>query len=97
MWTLILLGTLLSATLAGISMLRSRLQHHKELQQASAMAISGQDYARALLSKHQWPEAPLLRSPDFPGGGRFEVEIRDGKIRSTGFCGKARQALEGPL
>jgi type II secretory pathway pseudopilin PulG len=94
MWTLALLGVLLSATLGGIGLLRTRLQRHKDLQQASAMAISGQDYARAQLRRHQWSVPYRYQSPDFPGGGRFEIEISAGKIRSTGYCGKARQQLE---
>ena len=97
LWTLTLLGVLLSATLGGISLLRNRLQRHKDLQQASAMAISGQDYARAQLRRHRWSPPCRYQSPDLPGGGRFEIEIRSGKIRSTGICGKARQQLEAGL
>lgn len=93
-WTLALLAILLSATLGGISLLRNRLQHHKDLQQASAMAISGQDYAQAQLRRHLWSVPYRYKSPDFPGGGRFEIELTPGTIRSTGICGRARQQLE---
>lgn len=94
MWTLALLGILLSATLGGIGMLRARLQRHKDLQQASALAISGQDYARAQLRQHRWRSPHRFQSPELPGGGRFEIEVTGAKIRSTGYYGRARQQLE---
>ncbi|MBX3170896.1 MAG: type II secretion system protein [Candidatus Eremiobacteraeota bacterium] len=94
LWTLALLGILLSATLGGISMLRARLQRHKDLQQASALAVSGQDYARAQLRRHRWRPPHHFQSPELPGGGHFEVEVSAGKIRSTGYYARARQQLE---
>lgn len=94
MWTLALLGILLSATLGGLSMVRARLQRHKDLQQASALAISAQDYARAQLRQRRWRPPYHFQSPELPGGGRFEVDISGGKLRSTGYFGRARQQLE---
>ncbi len=95
MWTLALLGVLLSATLGGIAMLRARLQRHKDLQQASALAVSGQDYARAQLRQRRWRPPHRFQSPELPGGGRFEVAVNGRTILSTGYFGRARQQLEG--
>ncbi len=97
MWTLALLGILLAATISGLSMLRARLERHKQQQQASAMAISGQDYARAQIRAHRWSQPYHFHSPEFPGGGRFEVEVKAGKLSSIGYCGRARQRLEARL
>lgn len=97
MWILALLGILLTGTFSALSMMRARLERHKQLQQAWAMALSGQDYARAQLRAHKWSQPYHFRSPEFPGGGRFEVEIKAGKLSSTGYCGRARQQLEASL
>ena len=85
LWMLALLGVLMSATLSGIGMIRARLLRHKEMEQAAAMAVSGQDYAAAHKSIGRY------RSPEFPGGGHFELEAGGA---STGFCGRSRYRLE---
>ena len=94
-WMLMLLAILAAATFTSLSTFRARLERHKQLQQAWSMAVSGQDYARAQLRAHRWKQPLRFRSPEFPGGGRFEVELTGGQIRSTGYYGRASQRLEG--
>ena len=92
LWMLAVLGVLMSATLSGIGMIRARLLRHKELEQAAAMAVSGQDYAAALQRQHK--SIVRYRSPEFPGGGHFELEPGGAGVVSTGVCGPSRYRLD---
>ena len=96
LWLIALLAVLASSTVATVEMVQARLRGHKRLQQAVAMAISGQDYATAMKRRGLWRGVTRFRSPTFPGEVRFEVELlSNGRTVSTGYAGATLYRLEG--
>ena len=83
----------LTFTLAGHGVLeavRARLAHHKAQQAAAAMAVSGADYAQAMLRKGLWRPPHTFTSPSLDGGGWFAVQVSDHAVTSTGGFRSAR-------
>ncbi len=83
----------LTLTLAGHGILeavRARLAHHKAQQAAAAMAVSGADYAQAMLRRGAWRSPHTFTSPSLDGGGWFTVQVRDQAVTSTGSFRSAR-------
>ena len=99
-WLMALLATLAAASWQTLSVVRGRLAAHKFSQQAAAMAISGHDYAAAQIRSGHWKGATHYRSPVFPSGASFEVEVRvvsgGYRILSLGEVGSVKFQMEGP-
>ncbi|MGI5844663.1 MAG: hypothetical protein ACOX9B_10855 [Candidatus Xenobium sp.] len=85
---LVLTATLATHGLVGV--VRHRLAHHRAELAASSMAVSGADYAQAMLASRRWSSPHSFTSPDLARGGFFQVEIQGGTVRSTGVFGPAR-------
>ncbi len=95
MWLITLLSILSFATIGTVEVIQQRLMGHKQMQQAATMALSGQEYARALQKSGKLARGQRFQSPDFDGG-RFVVEcLPSGKIVSTGYSGRSQYRLEG--
>lgn len=90
MWFAALVLTATLATHGLVGAVRHRLAHHRAELAASSMAVSGADYAQAMLASGRWSSPRSFTSPDLDRGGFFAVEIQGSTVRSTGVFGPAR-------
>ena len=97
MWLLALLVVLAGAGIVTVELVRARLVGHKQMEQATTMAVSGQDCAASLKRSGKLTPGHRYQSPDF-GGGHFRLELLpNGHVLSTGCSGRSEFRLEGKL
>jgi len=90
MWFAALVLTATLATHSLVGAVRHRLAHHRAEVAASSMAVSGADYAQAMLRKGLWRPPHTFTSPSLDGGGWFAVQVIDHAVTSTGGFRSAR-------
>ena len=90
MWFAALVLTATLATHGLVGAVRFRLAHHRAEVAASTMAVSGADYAQAMLRKGLWRPPHTFTSPSLDGGGWFAVQVSDHAVTSTGGFRSAR-------
>ena len=93
MWFAALVFALSLASHGLVGAVRARLAHHKAQQAAASMAVSGADYAQAMVRQGRWTGTRSFTSPDLDGGGWFEVQVRSTEVTSTGHWGEARATV----
>lgn len=83
--------TMSTASLLQLEAARHRTSDRRYALQAESMALSGLDFAAAMLRHGRWQSSREFHSPPMEGGGEFVVRVqRHGagwKIHSTGRAG----------
>ncbi len=79
---------------------RERVAQRKFQLQAHAMALSGLEYAQAMLAHRRWHQDTRFLSPDLDGG-RFSLTVSHSGagwvVRSLGTAGPRSESLEKRL
>lgn len=97
LWIVALLLALSLGALGVLEGVRGRVAAHKLGEEARALALSGADYARAMVASRRWNPPRRWTSPPLAGGGCFTVELTSRSIVSTGIAGSHRRTVEVPL
>lgn len=96
LWFGLLLFTIMVAIMSASTQIRARATNDERVHQAYWMAVSGADYAQAMIEQGRWRSHRRFRSP-LLSGGSFVVSVtrRAGTwtIRSQGLCAGHRQQV----